>query len=367
MKTKLARILAFYLPQFHPIKENDIWWGKGFTEWTNVGKAKKYFRNHYQPRVPADLGYYDLRVPEIRWEQAKLAKKYGIDGFLYWHYWFGNNRKLLERPFNEALQDKSFDINFALAWANESWQGYSHGVDKTTILMTQSYLSDKDHIEHFNSLLPAFKDKRYIKINGKPLFLIYRPTSFPNVDTFIKLWNSLAIENGFSGIYFIAHHMTKKDFNEESYSQTITRMREYGFDAINFMRLKGFIENRNKIVKMYFNLVRIFHRGRLIYSYSKASPFFSDIVDSYPDVIPTIISGWDNTPRHPNGIVLKGYTPKTFNKHVKKVFALIKNKPFKKRIIILKSWNEWAEGNYIEPDLKWGHSFLKVIRDNVFQ
>lgn len=366
MDTKKIAIYAFYLPQFHPIKENDIWWGKGFTEWTNVGKAKKYFKQHYQPRVPADLGYYDLRLPDIRIMQAELAKTYGIDGFLYWHYWFGHGKQLLERPFQDILQDKRFTLNFALAWANETWEIRDHKTNTTKSLITQAYPSEDDYIKHFMSILQAFKDDRYIKIDGKPLFLIYKPNSIPCVESFIELWNKLAILNGFPGIYFVAHHTSKKDSNNESYEAFAKRMISQGFNAINFMRLKGFIENRSKIIQTYFNTIRHLRYKPLVYPYPKASKYFTNKIDSEYNVIPTIISGWDNTPRYPNGIILKDYTPEAFNNHIKEVCALIKNKPPKNQIVFLKSWNEWAEGNYIEPDLKWGHAFLEVIRDNIF-
>ena len=168
-----ARLLALYLPQFHPIPENDLWWGKGFTEWTNVGKARRYFRNHYQPRVPADLGYYDLRVAETRQAQADMAREYGVEGFVYWHYWFGNGKRLLERPFNEVLASGEPDFPFALAWANESWRGFAHGITNRNMLIEQLYGGVEDYTAHFRAVLPAFRDHRYITVDGKPLFMIY--------------------------------------------------------------------------------------------------------------------------------------------------------------------------------------------------
>ena len=155
------RVLALYLPQFHPIPENDRWWGKGFTEWTNVGKAKPLFYNHYQPKVPADLGYYDLRLPEAREAQAELARQYGIEGFCYWHYWFGGGKRLLERPFNEVLESGKPDFPFCLAWANESWRGFHHGLKDRQVLIEQRYPSEKDYIDHFQALLPAFKKTNF--------------------------------------------------------------------------------------------------------------------------------------------------------------------------------------------------------------
>ena len=158
MTTKKARVIALYLPQFHPIPENDAWWGKGFTEWTNVAKAKPLFKGHYQPHIPADLGFYDLRLPEVREAQAELAREAGIEGFCYWHYWFGNGRRLLERPFNEVLESGKPDFPFCLAWANHSWSSNSwkkgFALQKNTLLLEQTYPGEQDYIDHFHAVLP---------------------------------------------------------------------------------------------------------------------------------------------------------------------------------------------------------------------
>lgn len=187
-----ARLIAYYLPQFHPIPENDEWWGKGFTEWTNVGKAKPLFKGHDQPKVPADLGYYDLRIPEVREEQARMAKEYGIEGFCYWHYWFGNGKRLLEKPFQEVLKSQKPDFGFCLAWANISWGGVAYGDLYERNLMEQKYPGVEDYTNHFNELLPAFLDKRYLTIDGKPIFVVYNAAGLPDPKEFIDLWNKLA-------------------------------------------------------------------------------------------------------------------------------------------------------------------------------
>lgn len=200
-----ARVIAYYLPQFHPIPENDKYWGKGFTEWTNVAKAKPLFKGHYQPRIPADLGFYDLRLPEVREQQAQMAREAGIEGFCYWHYWFGNGKRLLQRPFNEVLQSGKPDFPFCLAWANHSWKTstWENG-GKDRMIVEQRYLGEEDYTMHFQEVLPAFRDKRYITIEGKPLFAIFDPYNFRDVSNFIKTWQRLAKENGLKGIYFIA-------------------------------------------------------------------------------------------------------------------------------------------------------------------
>jgi hypothetical protein len=349
------RVIAFYLPQFHPIPENDEWWGRGFTEWTNVGKAKRFFLGHYQPRVPADLGYYDLRIPETREAQAELARKAGIEGFCYWHYWFGNGKQLLERPFSEVLASGKPDFPFCLAWANEDWKGFSHGLTNRNTLMAQLYPGISDYIEHFYSVLPAFKDKRYIRINDKPLFLIYKPLASIEISLFIKTWRQLAKENGLLGIYFIGHYISD-----------ITNMKNYenlDLDAINIMRLNDYINHKKWIFRKVFSVcsrLRWLVKKPHIVKYKTAAKFFfNDEIDTQENIIPTIISGWDHTPRSGyHGKVMTHYTPKLFYDHV---FHVINNTNKNPNVVFLKSWNEWAEGNYIEPDLKWGNQFLEVL------
>ena len=203
-----ARVIAYYLPQFHPIKENDEMWGKGFTEWMNVVRAKPLFRGHYQPRLPADLGFYDLRLPEIREAQVALARDAGIEGFCYWHYWMGNGRTLLERPFQEVVSSGKPDFPFCLCWANHSWTTKTWNSGKRlatrSVLIEQQYPGKEDYIAHFNYCLPAFKYKRYITVEGKPLFGIFDPFLHKDLKTFISVWRQLAEENGLKGIYFYA-------------------------------------------------------------------------------------------------------------------------------------------------------------------
>jgi hypothetical protein len=346
------RIIAFYLPQFHPIPENDVWWGKGFTEWTNVGKAKPLFPGHYQPRVPADLGYYDLRVPETREAQANMAREAGIEGFCYWHYWFGNGKRLLERPFNEVLVSGKPDFPFCLAWANEDWEHKTWGkTGENTILIKQQYPGEIDYISHFITLLPAFNDKRYIKIDGKPLFIIYRPLASTEISKFISTWRKLAQENGLPGFFFVGHCM---DNNFNHYA-------EIGFDAINTINITGFMRNKCLLYRAIYTLFRrIFFQPYLI-SYKKASKYFFNYkIDTLENVFPTIISGWDHTPRSGRrGLVMKKYTPYLLKRHIEIVIENTKHK--KNNIIFLKSWNEWAEGNYIEPDIKWRSEYLNIL------
>ena len=356
MVTK-ARVIAFYLPQYHPIPENDEWWGKGFTEWTNVGKAKALFKGHYQPRVPSDLGYYDLRVPETRKAQADMAREYGVEGFCYWHYWFGNGKRLIERPFNEVVASGEPDFPFCLAWANETWKGFAHGLKNRNVLIEQLYPGIEDYTAHFYEVLPAFKDKRYITVDDKPLFMIYRPLVNLEVKLFIETWRKLAMENGLKGIYFIGHCI------DHNYS--IKEIFSGGFDAVNTTRLFNYTKNnRSFSQKIYYRLNKIFRGVPLAVPYEKAAKYFIfSEEDRIDNVFPSIIPGWDHTARSGReGLVLTDSTPDFFEKHVKDVIEVVEDKKKDHKIIFLKSWNEWAEGNYMEPDLRWGKKYLEVLK-----
>ncbi|MDU1904882.1 MAG: glycoside hydrolase family 99-like domain-containing protein [Dysgonomonas sp.] len=357
---KKARVIALYLPQFHPIPENDEWWGKGFTEWTNVGKAKPLFKGHNQPRVPADLGYYDLRVPETRKAQADMARQYGIEGFCYWHYWFGNGRRLLERPFNDVLESGDPDFPFCLAWANESWKGFAHGLTNRNMLIEQLYPGVLDYTDHFYEVLPAFKDRRYIQIEGKPVFMIYKPLAHPDIEIFIETWQGLAKKNGLEGIYFLGHN---NDPNNQ-----VDQILQLGFNAVNTVRLHDFMYKRRSFAqKIQDKFNKTFRNIPYVYPYKLTSKYFIDEdVDSRENVFPSIISGWDHTPRSgKEGVVMQNMTPELFGEHVKKVMSVISQKQHKNRVVIIKSWNEWAEGNYLEPDLKYGTAFLDVLKKNI--
>lgn len=201
------RLIALYLPQYHPTPENDEWWGPGFTEWTNVVRAKPLFRGHEQPRIPADLGFYDLRLPEVREQQAELARQAGIEGFCYYHYWFGHGRQLLERPFNEVVASGKPDYPFCLCWANHTWSNKTwkreSAFRENSVLMEQTYPGKADDVEHFNALLPAFRDKRYMTIDGRLIFVIYNPYDFRNVTEFMATWRELALQHGLPGFFFV--------------------------------------------------------------------------------------------------------------------------------------------------------------------
>ena len=361
-KQPKARVLAYYLPQFHPIPENDEWWGKGFTEWTNVGKAKPLFPGHYQPHVPADLGYYDLRVPETRKAQADMAREYGVEGFVYWHYWFGNGKRLLERPFNEVLATGEPDFPFALAWANETWKGFVFGAgDERNALIEQTYPGEEDYIAHFYALLSAFKDKRYITCDGKPIFVVYHPTEVPDMRHFIELWNKLAKENDLNGIFFIAHELEKKGHYEDAYA---ARMAD-GFDAVNFVNT---VNRTAKDISLGVHILRrLFHKNpkfRILPGLNTYNPkLYETPLDTKENVFPSVLPNWDHTPRSGlRGEVIVDACPEKFEQVVRTAVRNVQAKEDDKRLIFIKSWNEWAEGNYMEPDMKFGKGFLEALK-----
>ncbi|MES2427313.1 MAG: glycoside hydrolase family 99-like domain-containing protein [Bacteroidota bacterium] len=354
---KKGRVIAFYLPQFHPIPENDKWWGKGFTEWTNVGKAKKLYKGHYQPRVPADLGYYDLRLAEVRKAQAEMARDHGVEGFCYWHYWFGNGKRLLETPFNEVVASGEPDFPFCLAWANDSWEAKlwnSEGTSVNNILQEQLYPGDEDYITHFKTLLPAFKDKRYIRVNDKPLFMIYKPLEFPDMENFINLWQKLAKENGLEGIYFVG---------QTSEINKADQILKKGFDSVNILRLHDYVRTKRRFISKAIQFVeRKMLKRPFVFEYKDAMKYFVGPEDSDRNMIPSIIPNWDHTPRSRlGGIVYKNCDPELFREHIRNVFKKIEKKPVEERIAFIKSWNEWGEGNYMEPDIVYGTAYLKVL------
>ncbi|MET4083630.1 lipopolysaccharide biosynthesis protein [Pedobacter sp. UYP30] len=368
-KENNLRAIAFYLPQYHPIPENDKWWGKGFTEWTNVAKAKPLFKGHEQPRLPADLGFYDLRVPEVRQAQADLARTSGIEGFCYWHYWFGNGKKILERPFNEVLESGEPDFPFCLGWANETWTGIWHGSPKE-ILIEQKYPGIEDYTNHFYYLLKAFKDPRYIRIDDKPLFVINAPEQIPDIIEFTNLFRRLSLENGLKGIYIIANVGTE-DWNP----------REHGCDAVNLILhgnlYRGLHEHKNILFAKYKNQVikrawlsklhkLVTKKPIQTYNYGNIVNLLIPKKKQKYDFYPCVIPNWDNSPRSgSNAMIFTNSTPSAFEKHLLSAIEIIKDRPKEKRIIFIKSWNEWAEGNYIEPDQKFGDAYLEVIKKHI--
>lgn len=357
MQEKPIRLLAFYLPQYHPIPENNEWWGKGFTEWTNVAKARPLFSGHYQPHIPADLGFYDLRLSEVRIAQANLAREYGISGFCYYHYWF-NGRRILERPFSEVLNSGAPDFPFCLCWANENWtRSWDGGNDK--ILLQQHYCFEDD-VKHIRSLLPALADARYIRINGRPLLLVYRTELLPDPKRTADCWRSIALKEGIGELYLARV--------ESFYGDIVPKY--IGFDAaIEFApdwgnlgtpmhrrlmsRLASKIGLKSKCYQInnvisYENMVHL-----MLEKKNKPYPWFR-----------CVTPGFDNSARrNANAAIITGTTPGLYGSWLQKMINKAKSKAnCDERIVFVNAWNEWAEGNHLEPDLKWGREFLEATK-----
>lgn len=383
---KKARVIAYYLPQFHPIPENDEFWGPGFTEWTNVAKAKPLFKGHYQPRIPADLGFYDLRLPEVREQQAAMAREAGIEGFCYWHYWFGNGKMLLQRPFEEVLKSGKPDFPFCLAWANHNWSTKTwskNGSTKgTAMIAEQLYPGDEDYTNHFNYCLPAFLDKRYITIDGEPVFCIFDVYEFADVKHFIELWQDLARKAGLKGIHFVGiTHTTssvRRDAegnihralpNVESSADLYNDILDLGFSAVNsWGKSRAELTYEGK----YRHLLKVLLREKLRINPSPAYDYGKVITkegyfapeDKWTNVYPTIMPGWDRSPRvgTTEGIYSNA-TPAAFQRHVQDALDVIADKDYEHRVLFLRAWNEWGEGNYVEPDLRYGRGFVEALKN----
>lgn len=362
-----ARVIAMYLPQYYPIPENDDVWGKGFTEWNNVAKARPLFRGHHQPNIPADLGFYDLRLPETRELQAQLARDAGVEGFMYWHYWMGGGKRLLNRPIDEVLESGRPDFPFCFGWANHSWKTSTWttmgNFSKDGMICEMKYPGDEDYIAHFNWCLKAFKDERYIKVDGKPFFLVYDATDIPDCRYFFDLWNKLAVENGFPGIHFVG--LAKgwdSDMNEQL---------NLGYDAMahgNFWQAQmKSISNRLlysiKIrIRKYFDLISLDK-----YNYKDIIKYLVNENDKRKEIYPCIFPGWDRSPRSGRkATIFYGSTPELWKEHVKEAVDAVQDKEEEHKIIILRSWNEWGEGNYVEPDTRWGHAYLDALHEVLF-
>ena len=337
------RLIAIYLPQFHPIPENDAWWGKGFTEWRNVVQAQPQFPGHYQPHLPADLGFYDLRLAETRQAQADLAREYGIHGFCYYHYWF-NGKRLLNRPLDEVLASKKPDFPFCLCWANENWTRRWDGAEQD-ILIGQNY-SDQDDLDHIKWLTTVFRDERYIRVDGKPLIIIYAASNLPNPARTAKIWRRHAQESGIGEIYLCRmDSMADPDRRDP---------RDYGFDAaVEFQPYLHDWINRPKTIVQPGNHVVIDYGSFVQSQIEKPDP-------SYP-LIPCVSPGWDNTSRRKqNAWMLANSTPDLYEKWLSHTASKAResNSPF----VFVNAWNEWAEGNHLEPDLKFGRGYLEATR-----
>lgn len=362
------KVISFYLPQFHPIPENDEWWGRGFTEWTNVAKAEPLFDGHHQPHTPADLGFYDLRLEEIRVAQAELAREHGIGGFCYYHYWF-NGKMLLERPFNEVLASGKPDFPFCLCWANENWSRRWDGLEQE-LLAAQNY-EEYDPVQHMEWLAKAFNDPRYIRVNGKPLFLLYWADHIPNVADVVTVWRKEASRILQTEIYVCAVQSHRFGFTDEEAESA-------GFDAlVNFHpHPKHFPKPDKARISRFFNkrinsFFRIFGFNTLkrfpIYSQYDYGKYIANVLSASQSAVkqfPCVFPSWDNSSRKKrDAVIIQNSDEQLFEKWFRQSIQSVKQYAPEEQIVFINAWNEWAEGCHLEPDLENGKRFLEAVKN----
>jgi lipopolysaccharide biosynthesis protein len=353
--------IAYYLPQYHRVRENDEWWGAGFTEWTNVARARPLFPGHYQPHIPGELGFYDLRVAETRQAQADLARDHGVAAFCYYHYWFGAEVRLLERPFTEVVASGEPDFPFCLAWANQTWSGISHGAPDR-VLIEQSYPGETDDRRHFAALEAAFHDRRYVTVDGKPLFMVYRPQDLPEAERFCELWRELAVASGLPGLFLVGRSNGEWFPNRHGFDATVTSQVTPPFRN----RLANDPGARRRLDWIIGSSTRRSKVVPAIYSYAKWAPHIPCLIADGGLSFPTVVPCWDNTPRSGRaGTVYHGSTPALFAEQLALAIDLVRNQDAEPQIVFVQAWNEWAEGNCLEPDLRFGRRYLEAIRDTI--
>ncbi len=349
---KKLRALAVVLPQFHPFPENDAWWGKGFTEWTNTVKARPRFKDHYQPHLPADLGFYDLRLLQSLEDQARMAQEYGLYGFCYYHYWF-NGKQLMERPVQEILASGKPDFPFMLAWANENWSRRWDGKDKE-ILMEQHY-SEEDHRNHARYLCTnVFQDKRYIRIGNKPFFLFYNTHIIPDLKKTVAIWRETARENGLEDLY-LGGILTSSEFEVSA--------EETGLDIVidwqpDWSHLKV-VPNLTDRLKNKLSLGQTYRKIDYaeVVRRMKEKPVLSQ--KHFRAVVP----GWDNSPRRKNdAFIMHNSMPELYRDWLEHVCTESEVYSPEENFVFINAWNEWAEGNHLEPDRKWKRAFLEATQ-----
>jgi lipopolysaccharide biosynthesis protein len=341
------KIIAFYLPQFHCIKENDEWWGDGFTDWINVKKAIPLYKNHRQPKIPQNNNYYDLLDENIFPWQIELAKTNGIDGFCFYHYWF-DGKMLLEKPAENFLSKKNLDFSFCFSWANEPWTRSWDGKEKE-ILIPQKYTGIKDIVSHIEYLFPFFKDKRYIKIDNKPVFLIYRANSIIYINQMIDVWNTLAQGEGFDGIHFCE---TLTGFQKQKCLEKT--------DSMVYMEPMWIIGKKSKIAKLWtarYNPVKLNRIENYNHIWEK---IIKDEIVNERSFGGAFVD-WDNSPRkNKNNLVLRGSSPEKFEYYMRLQYE--KSRTAGSPFVFINAWNEWAEGTYLEPDTYYGEKYLEAVK-----
>lgn len=360
------KILAYHLPAYHRIPENDKWHGEGFTEWVTTKKGIAFSGKQYQPRVPLDENYYNLsNIEDLAWE-CKLARSYGVDGFCFYHYWF-NGKLIFEKPTEMLLRRKDIDIDFCFAWANEEWRNtWTENLDEPELLLAQSYESDDDWKKHFYYLLNFFKDERYIKIDNKPVLMVYRIDDIPEYEQRFRKWVDLSKKEGFEGLFIV--QMINNDSSEKIVSNIVDRKvdfepvktfsskEKYTFSKWRFREtLYNKLVRKNYLFNYIFNVVdyKGFCKSLLKKKYTNSDDYYySAVVD------------WDNTARKgKHGWFMKNSSPNVFKNYLKKIYYLTYKE--KKEFIFIFAWNEWGEGAYLEPDTRFQYGYLEKIKEVV--
>ena len=369
------KIIPLYLPQFHTIPENDEWWGKGFTEWVNVREAKPLFEGHNQPRVPLNNNYYDLSdIETLKW-QCRIAKEYGIYGFCMYHYWF-NGHLLLEKPMEMLLAHPEIDIKYCISWANHDWtDAWKASNRQPKVLIAHNFDDEKDWVDHFNYLLPFFKDPRYMTENNKPLMVIYIPNIIRKLKKMLDVWSQMARDNGFDGLTFIYQSAASSFDNSWDHS-----LFDYGVEMNpGYVGLANRQKNSSffpKLMKYSHEIKRFLHIRRSLlpqkkitevskadYDYTWQRILELRPISNAPKMIPCAFTDWDNTPRHKErGYLFQGVSPYKFKSYFKQLIDNTKNF-YDTDMIFVFAWNEWAEGGYLEPDEKNGFAFLEAIKE----
>lgn len=365
------KIIAFYLPQYHAIPENDAWWGKGFTEWTNVKKAKPVLEGQVQPKVPLDQNYYCLLDDQVKKWQAKIAKEAGVYGFCYYHYWF-NGKMLLEKPAEQMLQDRDVDIPFCFSWANEPWSRSWKG-ESQNVLMEQSYGDKEDWRAHFEYLLPFFKDERYIKEDGRPMFIIYKPDIMPECYEMLAYWTELAREAGFLGMHFGCQFPSsfREKKNQENFQFAIefeplyTQTARQEFINISSGRGKAklFLKHPLLFGEICAKKFRTkYLKKPAVFDYEKTCELMTARSPIFANAVPGMFTSWDKTPRNGSrATIYTGSTPATFKKYLDKQVERAAS-VYHSEYLFITAWNEWGEGAYLEPDVEHGYGYLESVK-----
>lgn len=374
--SKEIKVIPLYLPQFHAIPENDEWWGKRFTEWVNVKGAKPLFEGHNQPRVPLNENYYDLSdIETLKW-QCKIAKEHGIYGFCMYHYWF-NGKLLLEKPMELLLAHPEIDIKYCISWANHDWTDAWKASDRAPrVLIAHDFNDEEDWVNHFNYMLPFFKDPRYMREDNKPIMVVYVPHIIRKLDKMLAVWTQMAKEAGFEGLTYI--YQSAASSFDNSWNKSLFK---YGVEMhpgyVNMYfnkKNKGLFPKLMKYsreIKRILGIKRslLLEKKKIEVAQCDYDATWQNILKIRPskanNMIPCAFVDWDNTPRHNmRGYVYKGVTPEKF----KKYFAqLVENtrKYYNTDMIFVFAWNEWAEGGYLEPDTKNGWGYLEAIKETI--